>query len=109
MLATVRGVRIMPRQPFDDPRFLQYYRVPQPPTEADEDLADRVAARLRADLSPVGHAIVVEVQNRVVVLEGGVPDHAMRAQAHAIVWRVPGVHDVCNRLSAWSEDTTFPT
>ena len=98
----------MPRQPFDDPRFLQYYRTPRPPTEADEDLADRVAARLRADLSPVGHHIVVEVQNRVVMLEGGVPDRRMRAQAHAIVWRVPGVADVCNRLSVWSEDTTLP-
>lgn len=98
----------MPRHPFDDPRFLQFYRVPQPPTEADEDLADRVAARLRADLSPVGHSIVVEVQNRVVMLEGGVPDQAMRAQAHAVVWRVPGVADVCNRLSVWSDDATRP-
>lgn len=98
----------MPRQPFHDPRFSQYYRVPRPPTEADEDLAVRVAARLRADLSPVGHHIVVEVQNRVVILEGGVPDPAMRAQVHQIVWRIPGVADVSNRLSVWSEDTTQP-
>ena len=98
----------MLRQPFHDPAFLQYYRVPGPPTEADEDLAARVAARLRADLSPVGHHIVVEVQNRVVMLEGGVPDRAMRAQAHQVVWRTPGVGDVSNRLSVWSEDTTPP-
>ncbi len=98
----------MPRQPFHDPTFLQYYRIPRPPTEADEDLATRVAARLRADLSPVGHHIVVEVQNRVVMLEGGVPDPAMRTQAHQIVWRTPGVLDVSNRLEVWSDDPTQP-
>jgi osmotically-inducible protein OsmY len=91
-----------PYYPSDDPLFRQWFRPSVPPTDADEDLALRVAARLRLELRTPGHHVVVEVQNRVVILEGIVPDTSACARAHEATWQVPGVEDVSNRLSVWA-------
>lgn len=74
-----------------------------PPVGADEELALLVADRLRDSLVEPGHRIVVEVQNRVVVLEGVVATDAFRRQAHHLVWQTPGVADVSNRLTVWQD------
>ena len=77
---------------------------PGPPLPADEDLARAIADRLCGDLGGPGNRVVVEVQNGVVVLEGLVTTRALRALMHRLVWRVPGVTDVCNRLNTWEDE-----
>lgn len=77
---------------------------PAPPMQADDDLAMLVAERLRGHLAGPGHRIVVEVQNRVVVLEGVVATAALRSRAHHLVWQTPGVADVCNLLTTWDDE-----
>lgn len=81
-----------------------WYLRADPPVGADEELALLVADRLRETLAEPGHRIVVEVQNRVVVLEGIVATDAFRRQAHQIVWQTPGVFDVSNRLTLWEAE-----
>lgn len=75
------------------------FQRPAPPLAADEELAMRVAAKLRENLTGTAYRIVVEVQNRVVILEGAVPAAALRTRLHHLVWQVPGVTDVCNCLT----------
>jgi osmotically-inducible protein OsmY len=95
---------MIPYFPSDDPLFRQWLRPSDPPTDTDEDLALRVAARLRPELTTPGHHIVVEVQNRVVILEGIVPTLWVCARVHEATWQVSGVADVSNRLAVWSDD-----
>ncbi|WP_212990872.1 BON domain-containing protein [Actinoplanes auranticolor] len=95
----------MPFPPFDGfPEGTPSVPRPLPagePVHADRDLALRVADRLRAGLPQPGQRIVIEVQNRVVVLEGLVTDVHLRRLAHDLTWRTPDVFDVCNRLACW--------
>jgi osmotically-inducible protein OsmY len=90
---------MIPSFPSDDPLFRQWFRLSAPPSDADEDLALRVAARLRAELRTPGHHVVGEVQIRVVVLEGVGPNRTVRTRMHRATWLVPGVADVSNRLT----------
>lgn len=83
------------------PHSRPFPRSAAPPLQADEDLAMLVAERLRRRLAGPPHRIVVEVQNRVVVLEGVVATNAFRTRAHLLVWQTVGVADVCNRLTIW--------
>ena len=99
---------MIPYFPSDDPLFRHWLGPSDPPTDTDEDLALRVAARLRLELPSPGHHIVVEVQNQVVILEGIVPTPLICAQVHEATWQVRGVADVSNRLSAWSHDMLGP-
>jgi osmotically-inducible protein OsmY len=99
---------MIPYFPSDDLPSRQWLRPSNPPTDTDEDLAVRVAARLRLELPAQGHHIVVEVQNQVVILEGIVPTPMVCAQMHEATWQVLGVLDVSNRLSAWSDDMAGP-
>jgi BON domain len=85
------------------PASTQWHLPANPPVGADEELALLVAERLRESLMGTGHRIVVEVQNRVVVLEGNVATDAIRRQVHQIVWQTPGVVDVSNRLALWGD------
>lgn len=77
---------------------------PAPPQQADENLALLVAERLRGHLVGPGYRIVVEVQNRVVILEGVVATDAFRTRAHHLVWQTAGVADVCNQLTTWEAE-----
>nr|WP_269440741.1 BON domain-containing protein [Micromonospora tarapacensis] len=42
--------------------------------------------------------ICIEVQNRVVILDGVASSAEVSAQAHTVAWGTPEVHDVNNRL-----------
>jgi hypothetical protein len=86
------------------PHSCSFPRPAASPLQADEDLAMLVAERLRRHLAGPAHRIVVEVQNRVVILEGVVATEAFRARAHHLVWRTAGVADVCNRLTTWQAE-----
>jgi hypothetical protein len=81
-----------------------FFLRPGPPLPADEALAMHVADWLRGDLDGPGNRVVVEVQNGVVMLEGIVATRALRNLMHRLVWRVPGVVDVCNRLITWEDE-----
>jgi osmotically-inducible protein OsmY len=59
---------------------------------------------LRGELEGPGNGVVVEVQNGVVILEGLVATRALHDLLHRLVWRVPGVADVCNRLTTWEDE-----
>lgn len=75
-----------------------------PAAGADEELALSVAARIRANLPGGGHRMVVEVQNRVVILEGVVATAGFRRQAHRVAAHTPGVFDVSNRLAVAADE-----
>lgn len=64
----------------------------------DTRLACRLLERMCRDPLLRHEHICVEVQNRVVILEGVVSSVGASAEAHAQAWRTPGVHDVNNRL-----------
>ncbi|MEG3636642.1 BON domain-containing protein [Micromonospora palythoicola] len=68
------------------------------PTTADTRLACRLLTRMQQDPRLRHERICIEVQNRVVVLEGTVSTAGLSAEAHALAWLTPGVHDVSNRL-----------
>lgn len=97
---------------FFPPDYFSYgYRLPLggpaqtgPPLAADEELALAVAARLRQHLTGTGNRVMVEVQNRVVILDGSVNSDELRSHFHHLVWHTPGVADVCNRLTVLHED-----
>ncbi|MFI7604261.1 BON domain-containing protein [Micromonospora sp. NPDC049366] len=85
------------------PWFLPY----QPPSAfrsepacADARLACRLLDRMLRDPLLRHEHICIEVQNRVVVLEGVTSSVEVRAHAHECAWDTPGVHDVNNRLHA---------
>ncbi|MGR6320264.1 BON domain-containing protein [Micromonospora soli] len=70
---------------------------PEPDGE-DVRLAGLVAQRLSIDWTTRRQQITVSVQNRVVILAGGVADAQTRRAAGELAWDVPGVFDVCNAL-----------
>ena len=65
----------------------------------DELLVHLVAEGLAADRAVRGRHVDVTVQNGVVILEGEVASPASKEAAGRRAWSVPGVYDVCNRLS----------
>jgi osmotically-inducible protein OsmY len=69
-----------------------------PTLEPDLRIAFEVVERLRAVRRLHGQRISVQVQNRVVILEGSVLTANQRILAAAHCWRTPGVFDVCNGL-----------
>ncbi|MDO3703136.1 BON domain-containing protein [Micromonospora sp. C28SCA-DRY-2] len=66
----------------------------------DTRLACRLLERMRQDPLLSHERICIEVQNRVVILEGVVSSDEVGRRAHACTWSTPGVHDVNNRLRA---------
>jgi osmotically-inducible protein OsmY len=68
--------------------------------DPDTGLALVVADRLRGERRLQHARIVVDVQDQVVILTGRVPSAALQETASDIVWRTPGVRDVCNRMTA---------
>ncbi|GAA3939724.1 BON domain-containing protein [Actinoplanes auranticolor] len=90
--------------PFDSVPNGGFFVRPGPALPADEELMLRIADCLRGDLEGPGNRVVLEVQNGVVVLEGVVVTRALNALMHRLVWRVPGVADVCNRLTTWEDE-----
>jgi osmotically-inducible protein OsmY len=85
--------------PFPD----DYPRWSRPDARAespDLTLALAVIDRLRAVRRLRQQLISVQVQNRVVILEGAVATVELRQLAATHAWRTDGVFDVCNRLVA---------
>ncbi|SNT65525.1 BON domain-containing protein [Asanoa hainanensis] len=72
------------------------------PSSHDDLLALAVMDELSADPHLAGGEILVEVQNRVVILDGVVPSAHTRQVAGDAAWRVEGVFDVANRISVES-------
>lgn len=64
----------------------------------DDLLALAVLNQLSEDGGLAGAEIIVEVQNRVVILDGVVSTPGMRRAAVEAVWRTPGIFDVSNRI-----------
>jgi osmotically-inducible protein OsmY len=93
-----------PHHPSDDDWSSPWSFRLGPAAQADEELALTVAHRLRTQLPGADHRIVVEVQNRVVILEGIVSTDEVRRHAHDIARSEPGVFDMCNQLAVWFED-----
>ena len=72
---------------------------PEAPSMSDEDIRKAIDSCLRADprISPESR-IVVEVNKGVVTLTGSVPDKWVKQAANEIIFALPGVVDVDNRL-----------
>ncbi|WBB55591.1 BON domain-containing protein [Verrucosispora sp. WMMD573] len=73
------------------------------PTDEDTRLACQLLTSMQQDSRLRHERICIEVQNRVVVLDGTVSTAEVSAEAHALAWRTPGVHDVSNRLRLLGE------
>lgn len=67
--------------------------------DPDEQLVDRAAQALRTDPRVHGRILHIMVQNSVVILIGEVGSEDVKAAVASRVWSVPGVYDVCNRLT----------
>ncbi|WP_416904229.1 BON domain-containing protein [Micromonospora echinospora] len=81
--------------PDDDARPAE----PSPPAESDDRrLAAEVTQRLNGNRLTRRQRIVVEVQNRVVILGGTVESPDVRLTAGELAWGVRDVADVCNTL-----------
>jgi osmotically-inducible protein OsmY len=68
------------------------------PTTEDARLACQLLERMQRHPLLRHERICIEVQNRVVILDGTVGTADISAEAGALAWRTPGVHDVNNRL-----------
>lgn len=81
------------------PPWARAYGPTEAPTMSDEDIRRAVDSSLRADprISPESR-IEVEVSKGVVTLTGSVPDKWVKQAANQIVFAIPGVVDVENRL-----------
>ncbi|WP_422735726.1 BON domain-containing protein [Micromonospora sp. WMMD729] len=79
--------------PGDPPSLIQ-----AGPLSDDARLACTLLERMQRDPRLRHERICIEVQNRVVILEGVVTSVDVRTQAHARAWNTPGVHDVNDRL-----------
>ncbi|WP_328474859.1 BON domain-containing protein [Actinoplanes sp. NBC_00393] len=65
----------------------------------DDMIAEVFAASLHGDPHIVGARMRVQVQNRVVILLGSVASVQAHGAMRQRAWDIPGVVDVCNRLS----------
>lgn len=89
---------------FDDPYDHTPPQLHRPADDPDRQLAFVVVQRLVRVLGEPARRVAVEVQNRVVLLDGMV-DSAPTAEAvGGLVWDVPGVADVRNSLTWRFED-----
>ncbi|KAB1928206.1 BON domain-containing protein [Micromonospora noduli] len=79
--------------PDDFPSLIQV----QPASE-DAQLACRLLESMQRDPRLRHERICIEVQNRVVILDGVVTCADVSSEAHARAWSTAGVHDVNNRL-----------
>lgn len=68
------------------------------PVSEDARLACRLLESMQRDLRLRHERTCVEVQNRVVILDGVVTCADVSREAHNRAWSTPGVHDVNNRL-----------
>ncbi|GIF01253.1 hypothetical protein Ari01nite_87170 [Paractinoplanes rishiriensis] len=68
-------------------------------TLADELIADRLAVSIKQNPQVRGRYLEIHVQNGVVILLGEVDTADARTVARGLAWAVPGVSDVCNRIS----------
>ncbi|MFE0591381.1 BON domain-containing protein [Micromonospora echinospora] len=84
--------------PFPDDDAHPSEPLPTPPTDDDTRLAAEVTQRLSGNRFTRRQRIVVEVQNRVVILGGTVESPDVRLTAGELAWGVRGVADVCNTL-----------
>jgi osmotically-inducible protein OsmY len=66
---------------------------------ADEWLAERAARALRTDPLIHGRRLEIIAQNGVIVLLGELATREAKEAARLRAWAVPGVLDVCNRLT----------
>jgi hypothetical protein len=66
---------------------------------SDDRLAAQVAQALRCNPLVYGRHLEVMVQNRVAILIGELGSSDARAAADRRAWTVPGIQDVCNRLT----------
>jgi osmotically-inducible protein OsmY len=67
---------------------------------SDDELHDKVIARLAADRDVKGGGIDVEVKDGVVTLSGKIREQRQKVKAERIARKVPGVKQVINRLQA---------
>jgi osmotically-inducible protein OsmY len=67
--------------------------------DTDELLVERAAQALRHDPRVYGRLLHIMVQNSVVILLGELGSDEAKAAAASRAWSVPGVYDVCNRLT----------
>lgn len=68
------------------------------PTSEDARLACRLLEQMQRDPLLRHERICIEVQNRVVILEGNVSSADVKAHAHTVAWGTTDVHDISNRL-----------
>ncbi|QGN48681.1 BON domain-containing protein [Micromonospora sp. WMMC415] len=68
------------------------------PASEDARLACRLLEQMQRDPVLRHERICIEVQNRVVILEGAVSSADVSAHAHTLAWGAADVHDVSNRL-----------
>lgn len=74
--------------------------VHEPPVlTADELIAELVAASIMGHPYARGRSLDIQVQNQVVILLGQVASVEARAMIRGLAWQMPGVRDVCNRLT----------
>jgi len=66
---------------------------------SDDWLATLVAEALQCDPFVYGRRLEILVQNRVAILIGELSSADAKAAAGRRAWAVPGVQDVCNRLT----------
>jgi osmotically-inducible protein OsmY len=64
----------------------------------DDELHDKVIARLAADRDVKGGGLDVEVKDGVVTLNGKVREEAQKVKAERITRKVQGVKQVVNQL-----------
>ncbi|MEV0328029.1 BON domain-containing protein [Micromonospora echinospora] len=84
--------------PFPDDDAVPSEPSPTPPENDDRRIAAEVTRRLNGNRLTRRQRIVVEVQNRVVILGGTVDSPDVRLTAGELAWGVHGVADVCNTL-----------
>ena len=64
----------------------------------DDEIHDKVIARLAADRDIKGGGIEVDVQNGVVTLRGKVREESQKSKAERVTHKVQGVKQVVNEL-----------
>lgn len=80
--------------------FAERHATPTRPS--DNWLAALIAKALQCDPCVHGRRLEILVQNQVAILIGELDSAEARAAAGRLAWTVPGVQDVCNRLTVTS-------
>jgi osmotically-inducible protein OsmY len=90
--------------PYGKDGLSRWWSGPAPGESSDQRLARLVTQRLRDDPWTRRQRVRVEVQNRVVILEGHVDSARARWAAVDHAWQTPGVYDVCDVLTEPGDD-----